>query len=90
MNKNRNHNYRHHNMAMDIPPAVQRGLDQIKRDLILENDPIYAGNIRQLRQDTVSGRVPLERSRNCDRWLAMSSLRRNHVPMSEAKRLMRA
>lgn len=89
MNKsNRNHNPPV--LRVNLPPDVQRGLDQLKRDIILENDRVYTGNIICLQEATQRGSVPVETSFNVRKWLVMSSLRRNHVPMSEARRIMLA
>lgn len=83
-NRNRNAN------RLYIPPDIQRGLDQLKRDLICENDPVYTGNLQQVRAQTLSGALDKTTSRNIQEWLVSASLRRNGVRKDEAKRMLRA
>jgi hypothetical protein len=77
-------------------PARQRGLqsiqigDSFKRDLILEGDRVYCGNIRQLHEGQRSGKIAPTEGLAIAKWLLMSSLRRNHVSATEARRLANA
>ena len=86
MNKNR----KRQNDMIEIPASIQRSLDGIKRSIILDNDPVFSGNFRQLKEATQAGRVPESTSGNIAQWLIMSSMRRNHVSAQEARRLLRA
>jgi hypothetical protein len=70
--------------------SVDHRLDQLKRDILLENDVIYSGNVRQLRESVTLGKVKPEQVQSHLEWLAQASLRRNHVSPNEARRLMRA
>ena len=64
--------------------------DNIRRDVILERDPCYCGNVRQLFDNVRAGRVEQATSVAIREWLIMASLRRNHVSLAEARRLARA
>ena len=64
---------------IEIPACVQR-------DIILERDPVFCGNMRQLKDSP----LPAQQKGAHRNWLVMASLRRNHVPLSEARRLASA
>jgi hypothetical protein len=78
------------------PARQKRGLqsiqigDSFKRDLILEGDRVYCGNIRQLHEGQRSGKITESEGKAIHGWLVLSSLRRNHVSATEAKRLASA
>ena len=71
----------------------QRGLghiqigDDVRRAVILESDKCFTGNFRQLKEQVRAGKLTRAESVAIEQWLVASSLRRNHVPLAEARRL---
>lgn len=60
-----------------------------QRDIILENDMLYAQSVRQLAAQKAAGIVN-GNTKGIHQWLMSAALRRARVPYRQAKRMMRA
>jgi hypothetical protein len=63
---------------------------EIRRDIILEHDQVYASNLQMLCRRILSGKVPQVMFNRIQPNLAMAALRRAGVNMRESTRLLHA
>jgi len=75
---------KHHRKNITINP-IRLPLE-VQRSIILENDPVYCHNLRQLNQ----AQVEPQQYHDMQVWLMKSSLRRAHVPVHLASRMVSA
>ncbi len=64
--------------------------DCVKRDIILERDKLFCGSVTSLLNSVREGKTSEARLPAMRQWLVMASLRRNHIPLHEANRMLRA